>query len=242
MLPSDSGVRQAYEAVAGRRRSCSDWRGSAALRLQLSVLFAGAGKRELANWLIGLNASLAGAGILIVGPFLPRRSTGSASTDSSPLLFAGCASSPSRDPRRRPRRRLVCGALRHGHLLRGAVDDDRDLAERRRRRPPSRPDHRRFGTLYALCQFVGPVILGVTGVVGPMPLIVAMVPLAVGALLRHSIRSRRRPARTSEPHAHTPRLRAARPLGGPSSSRRSSPASARRRCRASCRSMALRTA
>jgi MFS family permease len=29
-------------------------------------------KRELANWLIGLNASLANAGILFVGPFLPR--------------------------------------------------------------------------------------------------------------------------------------------------------------------------
>src|SRR5262245_48742751 len=28
-------------------------------------------KRELATWLIGLNASLAGAGILIVGPVLP---------------------------------------------------------------------------------------------------------------------------------------------------------------------------
>jgi MFS family permease len=29
-------------------------------------------KRELANWLIGLNASIANAGILFVGPFLPR--------------------------------------------------------------------------------------------------------------------------------------------------------------------------
>ena len=29
-------------------------------------------KHGIANWLIGVNASLAGAGILIVGPFLPR--------------------------------------------------------------------------------------------------------------------------------------------------------------------------
>ncbi len=29
-------------------------------------------KMGLANWLIGLNASIAGAGILIVGPLLPR--------------------------------------------------------------------------------------------------------------------------------------------------------------------------
>ena len=28
--------------------------------------------RELANWLIGLNASLAGAGALIIGPMLPH--------------------------------------------------------------------------------------------------------------------------------------------------------------------------
>ena len=38
----------------------------------LSVLLAGAGKARASNWLIGLNASLAGAGILFVGPFLPR--------------------------------------------------------------------------------------------------------------------------------------------------------------------------
>jgi len=30
------------------------------------------GKRELADWLIGLNASLAGAGIILFSPFLPR--------------------------------------------------------------------------------------------------------------------------------------------------------------------------
>ena len=30
------------------------------------------GKRELANWLIGLNTSAAGAGIVLFGPFLPK--------------------------------------------------------------------------------------------------------------------------------------------------------------------------
>jgi MFS family permease len=45
------------------------------------------------------------------------------------------------------------------------------------------------GTLYATCQFFGPLILGGVGVTGSLPLIVAMVPLAVGVVVALSIRS-----------------------------------------------------
>jgi MFS family permease len=45
------------------------------------------------------------------------------------------------------------------------------------------------GTLYAACQFVGPLILSGTGVAGPLPLVVAMAPLVVGALVALSIPS-----------------------------------------------------
>jgi hypothetical protein len=44
------------------------------------------------------------------------------------------------------------------------------------------------GTLYATCQFIGPLILGGVGVTGSLPLIVAMVPLAVGVAVALSIR------------------------------------------------------
>ena len=82
---------------------------------------------------------------------------------------------------------LVCRPLRDGDLfcglwttteiwLNGIVDD------RHRGRIVAGS-----GTLYAVCQFVGPVVLGVTGAVGPVPLVIAMIPLAIGALLAVSI-------------------------------------------------------
>ena len=145
-------------------------------------------KRELANWLIGLNASLAGAGILLVGPFLPR-------------LIAICGL-----------RRLVAGLFAISLLsfaallvadnvivwfasrfvmgacfsalwpttevwLNGVVDE-----------------HRRgrvFGasaTLYAGAQFLGPLALGVTGSIGALPIVAAMVPLAIGLFVALSLR------------------------------------------------------
>ncbi|MCX5493116.1 MFS transporter [Kaistia dalseonensis] len=140
-------------------------------------------KRELANWLIGLNASLAGIGILFVGPFLPKVIDRLGIGRLVALLFA----IPF----------LSFGAiLAFDHVgvwfaarfvmgtcfsavwttteiwLNGAVDD------RSRGRIIAGS-----GTLYAICQFVGPLALGLTGVTGSLPLVVAMVPLAVGAIV-----------------------------------------------------------
>jgi MFS family permease len=146
-------------------------------------------KRELANWLIGLNASVAGAGILFVGPFLPRlidmfglRRLVAAQFaisalsflailvfDSIPVWFVA---------------RLVMGACFSALWttteiwLNGVVDD------RHRGRIVGAS-----GTLYAGCQFVGPLILSVTGAAGSLPLIVPIIPLVVGALVAISIPS-----------------------------------------------------
>jgi MFS family permease len=146
-------------------------------------------KRETSNWLIGLNASLAGAGILFVGPFLPRlihlmglRRLVAAQFaisflsflaillfDSIPVWFVA---------------RLVMGACFSALWttteiwLNGVVDD------RHRGRIVGAS-----GTLYAACQFVGPLMLGATGVTGSPPLIAAMLPLAVGVAVALSIPS-----------------------------------------------------
>jgi MFS family permease len=145
-------------------------------------------KRELSNWLIGFNASLAGAGILFVGPILPRLI---ASLGVRLLVAALFAISF-----------LSFGAILIADYLivwfvarfimgtcfaamwtvteiwlNGVVDD------RHRGRIIGAS-----GTLYATCQFIGPLILGGVGVVGSVPLIVAMVPLAVGVVVALSIR------------------------------------------------------
>jgi MFS family permease len=145
-------------------------------------------KRELANWLIGLNASVASAGILFVGPFLPRLihrfglkyvvaamfavsflSFGAILlVDHLAMWFAA---------------RFVMGTCFAALWttteiwLNGVVDDK----SRGRVIGAS-------GTLYAACQFLGPLVLGGVGVTGSVPLIVAMVPLAIGAVVALSIR------------------------------------------------------
>jgi MFS family permease len=145
--------------------------------------------RHLSNWLIGLNASLAGAGILFVGPFLPRlidmfglkrlvvaqfiisalSFLAILLADNIPMWFAA---------------RLVMGACFSALWttteiwLNGVVDD------RHRGRIVGAS-----GTLYAACQFVGPLVLSATGPTGSLPLIVAIVPLAIGALVALSIPS-----------------------------------------------------
>src|SRR5690606_24469472 len=43
------------------------------------------------------------------------------------------------------------------------------------------------GTLYASCQFLGPLVLGFTGVTGELPIWVAMAPLFVGTLVALSL-------------------------------------------------------
>jgi MFS family permease len=146
-------------------------------------------KRDLANWLIGLNASVASAGILFVGPFLPRLvhrigpkylvvamfamsflAFGAIlATDHLALWFAA---------------RFVMGACfatlwTTTEIWLNGVDDDRS---RGRVIGAS-------GTLYAVCQFLGPVVLGIVGATGSLPPVVAMVPLAIGILVALSIKS-----------------------------------------------------
>lgn len=145
--------------------------------------------RGLSNWLIGLNASLAGAGILFVGPFLPKlidrfgvRNLVAAQFalsflsflailifDTIPVWFVA---------------RLVMGACFSALWttteiwLNGVVDD------RHRGRIVGAS-----GTLYATCQFLGPLMLGATGATGQLPLVAAMVPLAIGVVVALSIPS-----------------------------------------------------
>ena len=140
-------------------------------------------KRELANWLIGFNASIAGAGILFVGPFLPRAIDRLGINRLVALLFA--VSFASFGAILLVNHVVVWFAARFlmgtcfsalwtttEIWLNGTVDD------RHRGRIIGGS-----GTLYAICQFVAPLVLGVTGVAGNLPLIVAMVPLAFGAVV-----------------------------------------------------------
>jgi len=144
-------------------------------------------KHHLANWAIGLNASLAGAGILFVGPFLPRllATVGTArlaaamyavpflcfgailAFDSVFVWFAA---------------RFVMGACFAALWatteiwLNGVVSDDR------RGRIMSLAM-----ILYTGAQFLGPLLVSATGVVGSLPLIVAMVPLALGFIIAFTV-------------------------------------------------------
>ena len=135
--------------------------------------------KGIATWLIGLNASLAGAGILIFGPFLP------ALIDRLGLKFLVAAQFALSFL-------SFAAILAFDHLavwfvarfvmgtcfsalwttteiwLNGVVDD------RNRGRIVGAS-----GTLYAACQFVGPLMLSATGSTGSLPLIAAMAPLAV---------------------------------------------------------------
>jgi MFS family permease len=171
-------------------------------------------KRELASWLIGLNASLAGAGILIVGPALPwliarigvrllvaglfavslASFAAIVAVDHLIVWFAA---------------RFVMGACFAAMWtateiwLNGVVDD------RHRGRIIGAS-----GTLYATCQFFGPLILGGVGVTGSLPLIVAMVPLAVGVVVALSIRSATGEAEEEENLGDTKSLKLALTLAG----------------------------
>ena len=144
-------------------------------------------KQGLANWLIGLNASLAGAGILIVGPVLPWLIARLGVRNLVAALFALSLAS-------------FAAILAADHLfvwfaarfvmgacfaalwttteiwLNGVVDD------RHRGRIIGAS-----GTLYATCQFIGPLVLGGVGVEGSLPLVVAMIPLGVAVVVALTI-------------------------------------------------------
>jgi MFS family permease len=145
-------------------------------------------KMGLANWLIGLNASIAGAGILIVGPILPRLIATIGLRKLVAGLFAGSLLSFAAILLADHvavwfAARFVMGACFAALWttteiwLNGVVDD------RHRGRIIGAS-----GTLYAACQFIGPLVLGGVGVTGSLPLIVAMVPLAAGVAVALSIR------------------------------------------------------
>jgi MFS family permease len=145
-------------------------------------------KMGLANWLIGLNASIAGAGILIVGPILPRLIATIGLRKLVAGLFAGSLLSFAAILLADHvavwfAARFVMGACFAALWttteiwLNGVVDD------RHRGRIIGAS-----GTLYATCQFIGPLVLGGVGVTGSLPLIVAMVPLAAGVAVALSIK------------------------------------------------------
>jgi MFS family permease len=171
-------------------------------------------KRELANWLIGLNASIANAGILFVGPFLPRlidrfglKYVVATMFGISFLSFAAILAADNLTTWFLARFVMgTCFAALWTTTeiwLNGVVDD------RNRGRIIGAS-----GTLYAACQFMGPVALGAIGVTGPVPLIAAMLPLAVGTLVALSIRSPDK-VEEEEEHANVHGLKLALMLAGP---------------------------
>ncbi|WP_035831245.1 MFS transporter [Kaistia adipata] len=145
--------------------------------------------KGIATWLIGLNASIAGAGILIFGPFVPwlidrlglrllvaAQFALSLASFAAILLFDDIVVWFVA--------RFVMGTCFSALWttteiwLNGVVDD------RNRGRIVGAS-----GTLYAACQFMGPLLLSGTGSTGSLPLVVAMVPLAIGVAVALSIRS-----------------------------------------------------
>jgi MFS family permease len=171
-------------------------------------------KRELATWLIGLNASLAGAGILIVGPVLPwlidrvgLRQLVAALFGISLLSFGAILAADHVVVWFVAR--FVMGACFAALWttteiwLNGVVDD------RHRGRIIGAS-----GTLYATCQFVGPLVLGGVGVAGSLSLIVAMVPLAIGVVVALSIRSAKGEVEEEENLGDTKSLRLALTVAG----------------------------
>jgi MFS family permease len=171
-------------------------------------------KRELATWLIGLNASLAGAGILIVGPLLPRLIAGLGVRRLVILLFAlsllSFAAILAADHIAVWfAARFVMGACFAALWttteiwLNGVVDD------RHRGRIIGAS-----GTLYATCQFIGPLVLGGVGVEGALPLWVAMAPLAAGIAVALSIRPARGEAEEAETGGDVQSLRLALSVAG----------------------------
>ena len=145
--------------------------------------------KGIATWLIGLNASIAGAGILIFGPFVPwlidrlglrllvaAQFALSLASFAAILLFDDIVVWFVA--------RFVMGTCFSALWttteiwLNGVVDD------KNRGRIVGAS-----GTLYAACQFMGPLLLSGTGSTGSLPLVVAMIPLAIGVAVALSIRS-----------------------------------------------------
>ena len=145
-------------------------------------------KHDLPSWLIGLNASLAGAGILFVGPFLPRLMSALGLARLAAVLFVlsflcFAAILTADNVVVWFAARFVMGACFAALWatteiwLNGIVDD------RRRGRVLALAM-----VLYTSAQFVGPLMVSATGVSGSLPFLAAMLPLAIGAVIALSIR------------------------------------------------------
>lgn len=173
--------------------------------------------RGVATWLIGLNASVASAGILFVGPFLPRLIAGvgvrllvAGQFLVSMLCFAALLFTD--DLLAWFVARFIMGTCFAAMWTTTEIWLNGVAPEQHRGRIIGAS-----GTLYACCQFLGPLLLGVTGATGPTPLLAAMVPLAMGVALSLMMSPRIASAVDSEeePEGSWAGLVAALPIAGP---------------------------
>lgn len=172
-------------------------------------------ERAVPLWLIGINASLAGAGILLVGPFLPRvierlglSRLVAAQFFVSLLCFAVLLFTDNL---------FVWFASR---FIMGTCFASLWTTTEIWLNGISPASHRgriigASGTLYAASQFVGPIVLGQTGATGPVPIIAAIVPLAIGMVLALCIPARTGESEDEEPEGTMEALVAALPFAAP---------------------------
>ncbi len=172
-------------------------------------------KHGLSSWLIGLNASLAGAGILIIGPFLPRLIAAAGLRQLVASLFLisflsfGAILAADQIVVWFVARFIMgaCFAALWSTTeiwLNGIVED------RHRGRIIGAS-----GTLYAAAQFLGPLSLSATGVTGMLPLITAMIPLGMAVVVALSIRSPEGSPKQETETGDRASLRLALTLAGP---------------------------
>ena len=142
----------------------------------------------LSNWLIGLNASFAGAGILMVGPFLPRL----IAVLGLPRFAAAMYAVPVLcfavilvfdDVAIWFASRFVMGACFAALWATTEIWLNGLASDHQRGRVMSLAM-----VLYTGAQFVGPLMINATGVVGYLPLVAAMAPLAAAAIVALAIR------------------------------------------------------
>lgn len=172
-------------------------------------------ERAVPLWLIGLNASLANVGILLAGPALPkliaslgiRRLVAAQFTVSlvcfSLLLFSDdlviwFAS------------RFVMGTCFASLWTTTEIWLNGVAPARHRGRIIGAS-----GTLYAVSQFAGPLVLGQTGALGPAPLIAAILPLALGIAVALSVPESAGASDDEEPDGTLQALAAAMPIAAP---------------------------
>jgi MFS family permease len=172
-------------------------------------------ERAVPLWLIGLNASLASAGILIAGPFLPRlidamglrqlvvaQFTVSLTcfvvllfTDNLIVWFTS---------------RFIMGTCFASLWTTTEIWLNGISPEEHRGRIIGAS-----GTLYAFFQFVGPLVLGRTGAIGPIPIIAAIIPLALSIVVALSVGSSVGEVEDDEPDGNLSALMSALPIAAP---------------------------